>query len=82
MAVWVTRPPGAAPQALGDLLGDGMEPLHASLWRRALVLGPAPEYCLLTSRPTSNRYPAGVAPTRLPKGWSASVYEREPIWHS
>ena len=82
LAVWVTRPPGAPRRALGELLGDGMDPEHASLWRRALVFGPAPEYCLLTSRPASSRYPDGVTPARLPKGWSASVYEHEPIWHS
>lgn len=76
LAVWVTRPPGAASRAMGDLLGDGIDPKHASLWRRQLVLGPAPEYCLLTREP-----PAGVAPTRLPDGWRACVGERELIWH-
>ena len=80
LAVWVTRPPGAARRPLGELLGDGMNPEHASLWRRALVFGPAPEYCLLTPRPTSERFPTGVAPTRLPKGWRASVSERRPVW--
>jgi len=74
LAVWVARPLGAARQTLGELLGDGMNPRHASLWRRGLVLGPAPEYCLLT-----RELPAGLAPTRLPKGWSATVYEREMI---
>jgi hypothetical protein len=80
-AVWVARPPGAARQALGELLGDGMDPRHASLWRRGLVFGPAPEYCLLTSRLISDRSPAGTAPTRLPEGWRATVCERETIWH-
>jgi hypothetical protein len=75
IAVWVARPLGAARQALGELLSDGMDPRHASLWRRALVLGPAPEYCLLAREP-----PAGVAPTRLPEGWRATVCEREAIW--
>jgi hypothetical protein len=76
LAVWVARPPGAPRRALGELLGDGIDPEHASLWRRQLVLGPAPEYCLLTREP-----PAGVAPTRLPEGWRATVCEREMIWH-
>ncbi len=75
LAVWIARPPGAARRALGELLGDGMDPRHASLWRRQLVLGPAPEYCLLTSES-----PVGVAPTRLPQGWHATVGEREVIW--
>jgi hypothetical protein len=81
LAVWVSRPPGAARRALGELLGDGMEPQHASLWRRQLVLGPAPEYCLLTRQAISARSPTGVAPTRLPEGWRATVCEREMLWH-
>jgi hypothetical protein len=72
--IWVSRPPGAAKRALADLLGDGMDPAHSSLWRRALVLGPAPEYCLLAGEP-----PAGVAPGRLPQGWRATITTREEI---
>ncbi|HYM46550.1 MAG TPA: hypothetical protein VES65_10400 [Solirubrobacteraceae bacterium] len=72
--VWVARPPGSQRRALGQLLGDGMDPRHASLWRRQLVLGPAPEYCLLAPEP-----PAGVAPTRLPKGWTATSIIRERL---
>lgn len=75
--VWVSRPPGSTRGALGELLGDGMDPAHASLWRRQLVLGPAPEYCLLAPEA-----PAGVARTRLPEGWRALSFEREPLWIS
>jgi hypothetical protein len=75
LAVWVARPPGDAPRPLGELLGDGIDPQHASLWRRQLVFGPAPEYCLLTRAPT-----AGVAPTRLPQGWRALTSARELLW--
>jgi hypothetical protein len=74
-AVWVARPPGSKHGILGELLGDGMDRRHASLWRRQLVLGPAPEYCLLASE-----IPAGVAPTRLPPGWSVTILERELLW--
>jgi hypothetical protein len=74
-AIWVARPPGAGSRMLGELLGDGMDRSHASLWRRQLVLGPAPEYCLLASE-----IPAGVAPTRLPPGWTATILERELLW--
>jgi hypothetical protein len=74
-AIWVARPRGVQPPVLGELLGDGMDGARASLWRRQLVFGPAPEYCLLAHEP-----PAGVAPTRLPRGWSAIVGEREAIW--
>ncbi len=52
--------------ALAQLLGDGIDPERDSLWRRCLVLGPAPEYCLLAAEA-----PAGVAPGRLPSGWTA-----------
>jgi hypothetical protein len=75
LAVWVARPPGATQGALGELLGDGMDPAHASLWRRQLVLGPAPEYCLLADEP-----PIGVAPARLPEGWRATATRRETVW--
>jgi hypothetical protein len=75
IAVWVKRPIGSDRRPLCDLLGDGMDPGHASLWRRQLVLGPAPEFCLL-----AGEVPAGVAPARLPDGWSATTIEREVLW--
>ena len=75
VAVWVARPPGSERRPLGEMLGDGMDPRHASLWRRQLVFGPAPEFCLL-----AGEVPAGVAPARLPDGWSATTLEREAIW--
>lgn len=75
--IWVSRPPGSKRAALGELLGDGMEPAHSSLWRRQLVLGPAPEYCLLAAEP-----PIGVAPGRLPEGWRALTFARELLWAS
>ncbi len=58
-----------------ELLGDGMDPERDGLWRRCLVLGPAPEYCLLAGEP-----PAGVAPSRLPQGWTATTLAREVLW--
>jgi hypothetical protein len=75
-AVWVSRPPGGPRGELAQLLADGIDPAHASLWRRALVFGPAPEYCLLAPET-----PKGVSPTRLPSGWRAQAVEREPIAH-
>jgi hypothetical protein len=74
-ATWVARPPGSPERRLGELLGDGMDPRCASLWRRLLVLGPAPEYCLLAPEAS-----AGVAGTRLPDGWSARTVERELLY--
>jgi hypothetical protein len=80
VAVWVARSPGTPRRALGELLGDGMDARHASLWRRQLLFGPAPEFCLLAGDRAKLGLPAGVAPTRLPEGWSASVFEREALW--
>ena len=74
VAVWVRRSPGVQRRGLGELLGDGMDPRHASLWRRQLVLGPAPEFCLL-----ARKAPPGVALPRLPEGWTAAVCEREAL---
>jgi len=80
LAIWVARPPAGLPGAerrgVAALLGDGMDPDRASLWRRQLVLGPAPEYCLLAPEPS-----AGVAPRRLPDGWSATSLKREALWN-
>jgi hypothetical protein len=75
-AVWVGRSPESPHRALGDLLGDGIDPRRASLWQRQLMLGPAPEFCLLAGEP-----PAGVASTRLPAGWSATAIARDVLWH-
>ncbi len=75
VAVWVTRSPGHENPSLAALLGDGMDPLLGGLWRRCLGLGPAPELCLLVSEA-----PSGVAPSRLPAGWSAQVLARTVLW--
>ncbi len=77
VAVWVARAPGHTPPTIGDLLGDGMDRQTAGLWRRCLGLGPAPEYCLLAPEA-----PNGVAATRLPSGWRASICPREALWSS
>lgn len=74
VAVWVARTPGVERRPLAEMLGDGMDPRHASLWRRQFVFGPAPEFCLLAPEPS-----AGVAPTRLPDGWTATSMTRERL---
>jgi hypothetical protein len=75
LAVWVAGAPRAGRYEIGELLGDGIDPDHASLWRRQLVLGPAPEFCLLTPYP-----PPGASATRLPAGWRATALRRETLW--
>jgi hypothetical protein len=78
LAVWVTRPIGSGEATLADLLEDGFDPARSSLWQRSLVLGPAPELCLLSGEldPAAE---TGVAGSRLPNGWSASKAAREPL---
>jgi len=76
VAVWVSRSPGHEHPSLSALLGDGMDPAVDGLWRRCLGLGPAPEFCLLAGEAS-----AGVAPTRLPDGWTARTLERTALWH-
>jgi hypothetical protein len=75
LSVWVTPAPGHEHPSIEALLGDGMDPATAGLWRRCIGLGPAPEYCLLGTEPS-----AGVADSRLPAGWSATVSYREALW--
>jgi hypothetical protein len=77
LSVWVARGHGHEPPTIAALLGDGMDPATAGLWQRCIGLGPAPEHCLLATE-----RPAGVADTRLPAGWSATVSDREVLWSS
>ena len=74
VAVWIEKPRGVESPILAALLGDGMDTEHAGLWQRQLALGPAAEYCLLAREPT-----AGVAASRLPKGWRATITDRRPL---
>lgn len=76
LAVWVTAARGVEEaEVLPLMLGDGLDHDHSGLWRRELVLGPAPEYCLLTST-----VPAGVREGRLPEGWRAQRSPRSVLW--
>jgi hypothetical protein len=79
LAIWVERPaerPADALRAeLAELLGDGLEPAGGSVWQRQLVLGPAPEYCVI-----GGEAPSGVRRSRLPEGWSASIVGREVVY--
>jgi hypothetical protein len=74
-ATWVTPGRGAGHGELAAMLGDGLDRGGASVWQRQLVLGPAPEFCVL-----SRLDPAGVAPTRLAAEWSAKTLSREALF--
>lgn len=75
VAVWVDRARGDDAPEIGALLGDGMPPDRGSLWQRRMVLGAAPEFCLL-----GPEAPPGVRPDRLPRGWRGHVVARELLW--
>jgi hypothetical protein len=78
LCVWVSPARNSARSAVeAMLLGDGSERDEMGLWRRELVLGPAPEYCLRARRP-----PDGASSTRLPAGWQETVAAGETIWES
>jgi hypothetical protein len=72
-ATWVTAPSASGDSLVGEMLADGGEEIAA--WRRALVLGPAPEWCLLAAAA-----PRGVAASRLPVEWTALTLERTAIF--
>lgn len=58
--------PGAADVGHAAESTEGTE---AGLWRRQLVLGPAPEFCLLSA-----------GPLELPAPLTARVIQRTPVW--
>jgi hypothetical protein len=76
-ATWVAPAAGAGSAELGAMLGDGADPRGSSVWQRQLVLGPAPEFCVLSRGDL-----AGVAPTRLAPSWSARTLAREAVFAS
>jgi hypothetical protein len=80
-AVWVTRPHGAEGAEVAELLEDGFDPAVTALFQRCLVLGPAPELCLLRGDEVHAGPDAetGVASTRLPAGWRAQNAPREAL---
>lgn len=80
LSVWVQPSRGHASPTIADLLGDGMDRHSSGLWRRCLGLGPAPEYCLLACEGSSVAELSGVAQSRLPDGWRATVAPREVLW--
>lgn len=74
-ATWVAPASGAGSSNLGAMLGDGADPEGASVWQRQLVLGPAPEFCVLSREDL-----AGIASTRLAPQWSARTISREAVF--
>jgi hypothetical protein len=74
VAVWISPTRGHGEPLLADFLADGIDGSGASLWRRQLALGPAPELCLLAAVAGD-----GVRSTRLPQGWRADLDARQTV---
>ena len=47
-AVWLHKPEGVRYADFDDLLRAWTENVEISMWQRQMVLGPAPEYCILS----------------------------------
>jgi hypothetical protein len=62
VGTWFAKPPGWSYDRLTDAAA-GMLDAGGSLWRRQLVLGPAPEFCLRT--PTPQTVPDGLQAERI-----------------
>jgi hypothetical protein len=63
LASWFDAPSGE----VGEVLAERLATVDASLWRRQLVLGPTPEYCLLSDDPVD------LAP------WPSTVVSRDEL---
>ena len=50
-ALWLSKPPGMAYADFYARLAPLTSAAERSLWRRQMVLGPAPEFCLLSATP-------------------------------
>jgi hypothetical protein len=74
VAAWITPARGHDVPLLDDFLADGGDGATASLWRRQLALGPAPELCVLAAE-----LPDGVRATRLPAGSRADLDARQAV---
>lgn len=55
-AYWLAKPAGASHEAFHEELGAAAP--DATVWQRQMVLGPAPEYAVLTTGPVTLPWPA------------------------
>jgi hypothetical protein len=58
LATWITKPRDLTYADFDARLAESLVGPAASLWRRQMVLGPAPEFCLLA--PSELELPAGL----------------------
>ncbi len=69
LATWLTKQRGTSYGEFYDRIEPWTNAPQTSLWRRQLVLGPTPEFCVL-GRP-GTEFPADLSPV---------VVERTPLW--
>lgn len=67
---WLSRPRGIQYEPVLTKLRSQLR-VEASVWRRQMVMGPAPEFALIDG--------AGFDPP-LPPGWQGRVIERSAVW--
>ena len=68
-ATWLAKQRGMSYDAFYAALGSVPSVAHASLWRRQMVLGPTPEFGLLSAEPVG-----------LPQNFQPLELELSPIW--
>lgn len=69
LAVWFSKPPEVRYPEFYERIEPWTERTDTSLWRRQMVLGPAPEFCLLTDENA-----------QLPPELEPVVVERNKVW--
>ena len=67
---WLTKPRGARHETPLRTMAASVDG-RAACWRRQMVLGPAPEFALVTD---------GADEPRVPDGWSATAIARRLLW--
>ncbi|MDP9479541.1 MAG: hypothetical protein M3R38_28375 [Actinomycetota bacterium] len=68
-AAWLAKPPGTDYRDFFSVLEPFVRGPGRSLWQRHMVLGPAPEFCLLAGEPL--RLPTGLEPVNV---------DRDTVW--
>jgi hypothetical protein len=70
---WLTKPKGLAYADFYEMVRPWTDVTPTSLWRRQLVLGPAPEFCLMEDNP--DELPSTLRPLRFDRRlvWSGEL---------
>ncbi len=69
LAVWFSKPEGVGYPEFYEEIEPWTDRPNASLWRRQMVLGPAPEFCLSTNEEV-----------QLPSELDPVVVKRDRVW--